>query len=252
MSQVRVLIVDDEPLARQRIRVLLTAEDDVVVVGESENGRQAVDGIRRLRPDVVFLDVQMPELNGFQVIEEIGVERLPLIVFVTAYDEHAVRAFEVNALDYLLKPFDAARLAATLNRIRRELTLDRVGDSDLRDRMTRVLEQVGARPMRASRLHIHTEGGVTFLPTEEIRWIEAAGNYVRVHTAGATHLLRRTLTSLQDDLDPEEFIRIHRSTIVNVSRVMEVQPAFHGDAVAILDDGSELPVSRSYRSRLLS
>jgi two-component system LytT family response regulator len=257
MPITRALIVDDERMARKRLRTLLASEKDFDVVGECANGAAAVDTIRTLMPDLVFLDVQMPELDGFGVVREVGADRMPFVVFVTAFDQYALRAFEVSALDYLTKPFDRERFQDTLRRVRQQVALregartgrDTVGD-ELHKRLAALLDQVQRRPRLAERLMIRTGGRVIFLRADEVDWIEAAGNYVKLHSGRDTHLLHEGLASLATRLDPSLFARIHRSTLVNLDRVREVQPWFHGDAVAILRDGTKLSVSRTYRQRL--
>jgi two-component system, LytTR family, response regulator len=255
----RVLIADDEPLARDCIRLALGTESDVEVVAECADGGEAVEAIRRLGPDLVFLDVQMPGLDGFGVVERVGAERMPPIVFVTAYDAHALRAFALHAVDYVLKPFDDRRFREALRHARRQLRLER--ESELGRRLTALVRDyaaLGAEPSLAAPaggyatrvLVRHGERSV-FVATDEIDWFEAAGNYVRLHAGPRTELIRATLASLLLQLDPKRFARIHRSTIVNLSRVREVHPWFGGDYVATLADGQELRVSRSYREALL-
>jgi two-component system LytT family response regulator len=245
---IRTLIVDDEPLARQRVRRLLEADPDVTVVGESGDGRQALADLRALRPDLVFLDVQMPALDGFGVLAELGAEATPMVIFVTAHDRYALKAFEVHALDYLLKPFDAARFAAALERAKAQL---RQGSAaDWQERLRELLRAAPGRPPGPERLLIKSGGRIYFVRIEDVDWIEAAGNYVRLHVGAEEHLLREALTTLEKKLDPGRFVRIHRSTVVNLERIRELQPAFHGDYVLILRDGTELAVSRGYRDRL--
>jgi two-component system LytT family response regulator len=250
----RVLIADDEPLARDCIRLALGAERDVEVVAECADGGEAVEAIRRLGPDLVFLDVQMPGLDGFGVVERVGAERMPPIVFVTAYDEHALRAFALHAVDYVLKPFDDRRFRETLRHARRQLRLER--ESELGRRLAALVRDyaaLGAGPAGgyATRVLVRHGERSHFVATDEIDWFEAAGNYVRLHAGPRTELIRTTLARLLLQLDPKTFARIHRSTIVNLSRVREVHPWFGGDYVATLTDGQELRVSRSYRDALL-
>jgi two-component system, LytTR family, response regulator len=245
---IRALIVDDEPLARQRLRRLLQDEPDVEIVGEAGDGGDAVATIRALKPDLVFLDVHMPVLDGFGVLEAIGVEAMPAVIFVTAYDRYALRAFEYHALDYLLKPFDRERFRKALERARAHL-----GRSPSRDEAQQLLgavEEFRSEGKILERLVIKSAGRVFFLRVEEIDWIEAAGNYVRLHVGKETHLLRDTMSSLETRLDPRKFLRIHRSTMVNIERIQELQPLFHGDYVVILRDGTQLNMSRGYRQRL--
>jgi two-component system, LytTR family, response regulator len=246
----RVLIVDDERMARKRLRTLLAAESDVEIVGESGNGRDAVRAIADGSPDLVFLDVQMPELDGFAVVRAVGVERMPVVVFVTAFDQYALEAFKVHALDYLTKPFDRERFQSTLRRARAHVNLRR-GDASLERRLMTLLEEVERRRQYLDRILVKAGGRVRFVRVDEIDWIEAADNYVRLHVGRESHLLHERLGALGEKLDPARFVRIHRSTIVNVERIKEVQPWFHGDAVAILRDGTKLSVSRSHRAALL-
>jgi two-component system LytT family response regulator len=242
------LIADDEPLARERIRSLLAEEGDIELAGEAANGHEAVQLVREHRPDLLFLDVQMPGLDGFGVIEELGPDDLPSVVFVTAYDEYALQAFEVNALDYLLKPFNRARFQKTLRRAR-EQVLGR-SQNDVSRRLVTMLEAVRGPRKHLDRLVIRNAGRVVFLPIREIDWIESAGNYVKINVGKDQHVLRETLKNLEGRLDPDQFVRVHRSTIVNVERIREVQPLFHGDHIAILHDGSRISCSRSYSDRL--
>jgi two-component system LytT family response regulator len=244
---VRTLIVDDEPLARQRLRRLLEADPAIAVVGESADGPQAVADLRQLRPDLVFLDVQMPGLDGFGVLQALGDVPLPVVIFVTAHDRYALKAFEVHALDYLLKPFDRARFEAALERAKAQV---RQGNAAaLNERLQELLQSAPGRP-RPERLVVKSGARIYFVRVEDIDWIEAAANYVRLHVGTEDHLLREPLGALEKRLDPARFVRIHRSTIVNLDRVVELQPVFHGDYVLILRDGTELAVSRNCRERL--
>ena len=266
---VRTLIVDDERMARKRIRTLLAADADVDVVGECGNGRDAVAAIRERTPDLVFLDVQMPELDGFAVVQAIGAHRMPVTVFVTAFDQYALKAFEAHALDYLTKPFDRDRFQASLGRAKQQVQLrsaspappdaattlpptpaSPVRDSQLDDRLAAMLAEFERRQRYTDRLIVKSAGHVVFLRVEEIDWIEAAGSYVRLHVGRDAHLLHEGIAALATRLDPGRFARVHRSTIVNLDRVRELQPWFHGDAVAILRDGTKLQVSRTYRDAL--
>lgn len=245
--KIRALIVDDEPLARARLRTLLSEEADVEVVGECGDGLEAVAAVQDLTPELVFLDVQMPTLDGFGVVEALDPGALPVIVFVTAYDRYALQAFEVHALDYLLKPFDRDRFQKALERARAEL--QRSGSAETSQKLLAMLEDKAVRkPLE--RLIIKSAGRVFFLRTEEIDWIEAAGNYVRLHVGAEAHLLRETMNGLEGRLDPGHFLRIHRSTIVNVDRIQELQAWFHGDYLVILRDGTQLTLSRGYRQKV--
>jgi two-component system, LytTR family, response regulator len=244
---IRTLIVDDEPLARRRIRRMLARHPDVDVIGECANGREAIAAIREQHPALVFLDVQMPEVDGFAVLERISAEVMPLIIFVTAYDQYALRAFDVYALDYLLKPFDRRRFDQALQRAKSRLFNER---SDVSERALALLEELRAQQSHLERMVIKAGGRAFFLKTEEIDWIEAEGKYVRLHVGKESYLVREAISQIEAQLDPKRFLRIHRSTIVNLDRVRELQPWFHNDYRVILRDGTELMLSRSCRKRL--
>jgi two-component system LytT family response regulator len=249
MAPIRALIVDDEPLAREGIRELTRAADDVRVIGECTNGRDAVEVIRRERPDLLFLDVQMPEMDGFKVLDALVEEEMPpVVVFVTAYDEYALRAFEVHALDYLLKPLDPNRFAQALARAREQLELKRKGATS--GRIVEMLQEMRSRPEYLDRFLVKSRGRVHFIDAADIDWIEAAGNYVKLHTQDEDHLIRETMAALEERLDPRQFLRIHRSSIVNIDRVNELHPMFNGEYTVVLKDGTELTLSRTYRSKL--
>ncbi|MDQ6827703.1 MAG: LytTR family DNA-binding domain-containing protein [Gemmatimonadota bacterium] len=250
-KMVRALLVDDEPLARTRLRTLLASDPEIEIIGECGNGADAVEAIEEQRPDLVFLDIQMPELDGFGVVEAVGVERMPLVIFVTAYDEHALQAFEVYALDYLLKPVDRDRFAATLARAKARLAAkpSATAPPDAQQ-LQPLLDHLGRRQRRDARLAIKTEGRVLFVRTQDIDWIEAVDNNAKIHVGKETHLIRDTLSRLEQRLSGGRFMRIHRSTIVNMERVKELQPWFQGDFVVILADGTRLTSGRSYRQRL--
>lgn len=251
---IRVLIVDDEPIARRGIRHQLRGEADLEVIGECGDGAAAIDAITELAPDLVFLDIQMPEVGGFDVVEAIGLARMPAVVFVTAYDEHALRAFDVHAVDYVLKPIDRHRFRTAVERARRrlahapgqqleerELSLDR--------RIAAALEELG-RPAQdyAKRLAIKGDGRVMLVDVDEVDRLETAGNYVEVHSGARHHLVRETMASLEARLDPARFVRVSRSSIVNATRVRELQPMFNGDFVVVLRDGTKVAGSRRYRA----
>ncbi len=238
----RAIIVDDEPLARQRIRDLLAAED-VLVIGECEDGLQALQAISEQHPDLIFLDVQMPGVDGFELLRLLEPPR-PMIIFTTAFEAYAVRAFDEHALDYLLKPIDAARFRESLAR-----ATARTRD-DWSERLGGLLARLERQPQLLRRLVVKTPGRVFFVETRDVDWFEAAGNYVRVHTGGEAHLVRMTMQTLEQRLDPRAFARIHRSTIVNVGRVAELQAGFRGDYDVILKSGARLPMQRAYHDRL--
>ena len=241
-APLRVLVVDDEPLARRGIHVRLGRMAGVEIVGECASGREAVDAIRGLSPDLVFLDVQMPGLDGYGVVEAVGAERMPVVVFVTAYDQHALRAFEARALDYLLKPIDDERFEQAVARARARVAERR------ESAVGRRLAAAPAAPLE--RILVRSGGRVLLVAADEVDWIEAAGDYLRLHVGPARHLLRETMGALEARLDPRRFVRIHRSTIVNVSRIRELQPYFNREYVVLLRDGTRLKLSRGYRERL--
>lgn len=247
----RVLIVDDEPLARERVRALLEGIPDVECVGECGDGTAAVAAIRRDAPDVVLLDVQMPELDGFGVLGQIAGARMPVVIFVTAYDRFALKAFEVHAVDYLLKPFDRERFATAIRRAVDEVKRQQAGE--LSQRLTALLADVrpeAAKPKAIDRIAVKSSGRVVFVKVDELDWVESADNYVNLHVGAENHLHRETLSSLESQLPPEKFMRISRSTIVNMDRIRELQPLFHGEYSVILRNGTKLTLSRSYREKL--
>jgi two-component system LytT family response regulator len=246
--KIRAAIVDDEPLARRRIRNLLAEAADVEIVAECANGNEAIEALEESPPDLLFLDVQMPEVDGFDVLQAIGVGRVPAVIFVTAYDQFALRAFEANALDYLLKPFDDDRFAAALQRARERIRQQHGGDLDRR--LQALLENVRGDHGYLRRLVVPSGHRSVFVRTEHIDWIEAERNYVRLHVGGKTHLLRENLTHVASALDPATFCRIHRSTIVNIDRIETVESLFHGEYQVVLHDGTRLTSGRSYRSNL--
>jgi len=245
---VRTLIVDDEPLARERLRTLLADETDVEIVGECGDGCQAVVAIEELKPDLVFLDVQVPNLDGFGILESIGADRIPAIIFVTAYDHYALRAFDVRAVDYVLKPFGRERLERALAHARTQIQRGR--SNDVSGQLVALLEEIRPQKTYLKRIMIKSGGRLFFLRTMDVEWVEAAGNYVRLHVGSESHLLRETMNGLEAKLDPDRFLRIHRSTIVNIERIKELQPWFHGDYVVILKDDRQLTMSASYREKL--
>jgi len=249
MVPIKTLIVDDEPLGRERLRALVAEDSELALVGECSDGADAVATLRDTECDLVFLDIQMPALDGLEVVEMIGPERMPAVIFVTAYDRYALRAFEVHALDYLLKPFDRERFQKALTRAKGHIRRDKTAEAN--QQLLALLEEVKPARKPLDRLVIKSGGRVFFLKMDEIDWIEAASNYVRLHVGAEVHLLRETMNALESRLDANQFLRIHRSTIVNVERIQEFQPVFHGDYAVILKDGTELTLSRSYRSKLL-
>jgi two-component system, LytTR family, response regulator len=247
--ELRTIIVDDEPLARQRLGDLLSREPEVRVVADCGDVSEAVSAVRRLAPDLVILDIHMPEKDGFAVIEEIGPQEMPPVIFVTAHDAHAIRAFEVHAVDYLLKPVDRARLRTALSRARSQLEQRRIGE--IRRQLADLVGDLKPEPStHAERLIVRSNGRVLFFKVDEIDWIDAAGNYVRLNAGDHSHLLRETMAGIESRLDPARFVRIHRSTIVNIDRVKELVQGPHGDFVVVLRNGKRLPLSRGYRERL--
>jgi two-component system, LytTR family, response regulator len=248
MKKIRTLIVDDEPLARERLASLLMTEQDIEIVGQCRDGEEAVAAIVDHEPDLVFLDVQMPQMNGFEVIEAVGGDRMPLVIFVTAFDQHALRAFQVRALDYLLKPFDRERFKEALDRARRQVEREETGD--LGRRLLALVKDLRRDQPRAERLVVKSGGRLFFLRADEIDWVEAAGNYVRLHVGTTSHLLRETMNAIEGRLDPEKFFRIHRSRIVNMERIQELQPWLNGEYAVLLRTGTRLTLSRGYREKL--
>jgi len=253
-KKITTLIVDDEPLARRNIRLLLKDDPEIEIVGEAANGREALVLIKRHSPDLMFLDIQMPELDGFGVLEGIDAERLPAIVFVTAFDQYALKAFEFHALDYLLKPFDDARFEKALRQAKLQ-----VGQRELKDLSQRLVDLLAAHgnregnpaePRYLSRFLIKSAGRVFFLKTDEIDFVQAEDYYVRLNVGRKGHLLRDTMNEMEAKLDPAKFLRIHRSTIVNIERIRELQQHFNGEYIVVLHDGSQHKLSRSRREQL--
>lgn len=247
--RIRTLIVDDEPLARQRLRRLLEADSDITILGECGDGEHAVAELQKQRPDLVFLDVQMPVLDGFGVLHALDDMPMPVVIFVTAHDRYALKAFEVHAFDYLLKPYDKSRFTSALERAKAQV---RQGNAThLNERLQELLHAVTpTNGGHKSRLMVKSDGRIYFVRVDDIDWIEAAGNYVRLHVGKEQYLLRESLSALEKQLDPARFVRVHRSTIVHLERIRELQPAFHGDYVIVLRDGTELALSRSCREKL--
>jgi two-component system, LytTR family, response regulator len=278
-SKIRTLVIDDEPAARRGVRMLLERDKEIDVLGEATSGPEAVEKIVNERPDLVFLDVQMPGMNGFEVIKAVAGRHLPAVVFVTAYDQHALQAFEVNAVDYLLKPFDDERFWSSVRRAKSEIA--RVHSEALGAKLNHLINYLqNANPALAAvasgvtpgvppappssegagngaaelitrdRILLKSGGEIYFLKAEEIDWIEAEGDYMKFHAGGRAHLLRETMSRLEDKLDSKRFIRIHRSTIVNIDRVKKLSPSFAGEYAVILQDGTKLRLSRGYHERL--
>lgn len=246
---IKVLVVDDEPLARALIIELLKGFEGFQVIGECSNGKEAVKFIKRNSPNLIFLDVQMPEMDGFAVLREIRDETMPAIVFVTAYDQYAIRAFDFHAVDYLLKPFSHPRFEKALLRAK-ERVLEHSPDNDITHRqISSLLENYRNKAAPLKRLFLKDRGKIVLLDPETINWIEADDKYIRLHTAEKKYLIRQTLNAVEAELDPQVFARVHRSYIVNLTRISELHPMFNGEYVLILDDGTKLTLSRNYRDR---
>lgn len=241
----RVLIVDDEPLARERIRSMLKDETDIEVVGECGDGAKAVAAIKNLSPDLLFLDVQMPGMDGFEVLRQLDRARLPVVIFVTAHDQHALKAFEVHALDYLLKPFKQARFRETLARARQTHADREAGKTS--EALLKMLQGGGSQRGFLNRIAVKTGERTLFVRSDQIDYAESAGNYVVLHAGKENHVIRETLTALEESLDPKKFMRISRSTLVNADRIKEIQPLFKGEHVVILQNGKQLNMTRGVR-----
>jgi two-component system LytT family response regulator len=254
-TKIRTLIVDDEPLARRNLRVLLEKDPQIEILDECRNGREAVKAINALSPDLLFLDIQMPEMDGFDVLARTGPEHIQAIIFVTAFDQYALKAFDVHALDYLLKPFDDERFAHALKRAKSQIEAREI--NRLSNRLLALLEQreserKGSKDQKTylTRLMVKVSGRVVLLKVEEIDFIEAEGNYAKLHVGRKAHLLREKMHDLEGQLDPAKFVRIHRSIIVNLDRIKEMHPHFNGDYIVVLEDGRQLRLSRTRRETL--
>jgi two-component system LytT family response regulator len=251
-SVVRTVIADDEHLARRKLRILLDSEPEVQVVAECHDGGQTLAAIRVCRPDLLLLDIQMPDLDGFQVLSEISPEEMPVVIFTSAYDQYAIRAFEAHALDYLLKPFDQGRLHQAIERARFELKQSK--DREITQRILELLSRVKSDkqpvPEFDGRLVIKTKGRIVFLNLDEIDWVEAAANYVRLNVGKESYLFRETISRTSERLNPNHFIRIHRSMIVNVRKIKELIPVNSGEYIVVLRSGKELSCSRGYRANV--
>jgi two-component system, LytTR family, response regulator len=248
MTPLRVLIVDDEPLARERLRALLQHESAAEIIGECGSGPEAVESIRRLAPDLVFLDMQMPGCDGLQVVDQLPPERRPAVVFVTAHDKFAVDAFAVQAVDYLLKPFDRERFKTAFKRAQEHLRAKRTGELD--EKLERLLAGAHTTARAPDRLAVKADGRVVLVKPEDVVWIEAADNYVILHLREDRLMLRETLSALEERLGTTHFARVNRSAIVHLDQIKELQPTFHGDYVVVLRNGTKLPLSRSLRGQL--
>jgi len=248
MKKIRALILDDEPLARDRLRQLLNEQPEIEMIGECADGREAVEAIRKQSPELIFLDIQMPELNGFEVLEAIDAEPMPVIIFVTAHDKFALRAFEVHAVDYLLKPFDRERFESALHRALQQVKYRR--DPARVEAQAAVLAEVQTPAKPIDRLAVKSGGRIRIVRTADIAWIESAQNYVEIHEDKQSHLLRETMSAIEQKLSPDKFVRISRSTIVNIEKIKELQPLFYGEYTVTLQNGKRLTLSRRYRSKL--
>src|SRR5688572_30948150 len=249
-EKIRTLIVDDEPLARRNLRLLLEKDPQIEILGECANGREAVKAINTLSPDLIFLDIQMPEMDGFDVVEHVGPDQIQAIIFVTAFDQYALKAFDVHALDYLLKPFDDERFAHALRRAKSQIEAREI--NRLSKRLLALLderERLSSTQQKnyLTRVMIKASGRVVLLKVDDIDFIEADGNYAKLHAGRKAHLLREKMHDLEARLDPAKFVRIHRSVIVNLDRIKEMQPHFNGDYIVILEDGRKLRLSRTRR-----
>ncbi|MBV8069703.1 MAG: response regulator transcription factor [Acidobacteriaceae bacterium] len=244
----KTLIVDDEPLARDGLRMLLSGDPEIGEIDEAKDGREAVEAIRNRRPDLVFLDVQMPEMDGFFVVREVGAERMPPVVFVTAHDAYAIQAFEINAIDYLLKPVTGKRFQEAIRRAKLRLQSQPGGETNRQ--ILSLLETIASPRRYLSRVAVRTAGKTAFVEVGDIDWIKAAENYVELHAGSKTHLLHVALNTLEKTLDPDLFLRVHRSLIVNVRRIKELDPGFHGEYVITLENGAKLQSGRMYHEKL--
>jgi two-component system, LytTR family, response regulator len=242
----KTLIVDDEPLARTGLRMLLTADPEFTAIDEAGNGFEAIRAIRDRRPDLVFLDVQMPEMDGFSVVQSVGPDRMPAVVFVTAHDQYAIRAFDVNAIDYLLKPVTRERFAEALKRVRSRLP----SAQEHSQQIAALLETIASRSRYVTRLAVRSASRTSFVEVASVDFMQAAENYVQLHVGRANHLLHVTMNRLESSLDPEVFVRVHRSIIVNIRQIKEIQAAQHGEYVILLHSGVRIQSSRSYHSRV--
>lgn len=252
---IRILIVDDEPLAREGVALQLRKEQDVEIVGECENGTEAIRAIKALRPDLVFLDIRMPKISGFDVIEKVGTAEMPLVIFLTAYDEYAIEAFRRNALDYLLKPLDKAIFRESLEKARRQIDNDRrAANSEKLDKLLASLSAPQPQPSAPlpPRIAVKLAGQVHFLQPGELHWVESEGDYVNVHTASKSHLVRESMQSMERRLEPYGFLRIHRSAIVNLDRITRLVTTESGDYEVQMADGLTLKVGRNYREALFA
>ncbi|MDP1677357.1 MAG: LytTR family DNA-binding domain-containing protein [Bacteroidota bacterium] len=241
---IRAIIIDDEPLARDKVKLFAAGEPDIEVVDTCSNGHEAIASFNKFKPDLLFLDIQMPEINGFEVLQQLPV--LPGIIFITAYDEFALRAFEFHALDYLLKPYDRERFQKSVIHARSALR-SRTETETTTEQIKLLLHSIQQHSDKLERLIVKTNGRIIFLRIEEIDWMEAAGNYVKLHVGNESHLIRETMNGLEHQLNPQKFIRIHRSTIINIEKIKELEPYFNGEYKVVLNNSTQLILSRNYR-----
>jgi len=246
MKTIRTLIVDDERLARQKVRTLLDDDAEIEIVGECANGTEAIAAVRKQKPDLLLLDIEMPGSNGFEVLQRLRSERLPMVVFITAHNEYAVKAFEVEAIDYVMKPFDRRRFHDALRRAKRQLS-DDANESEAR--LLRLLERV-VKPKSLDHFVVKARDRTFLVAVNDVDWIEAEGKYIRLHASGAAHLVRESIGDVEERLDARKFLRIHRATIVNVKRILEMHKGFGGSVFVVLRDGTKLTMSRRYRGRI--
>lgn len=243
---IRAIIVDDEPLARDKVQLFAQSIPDLNIVDVCSNGHEALTSLKKTKPDLVFLDIQMPELTGFDILEKIKKEKLPGIIFITAYDEFALRAFEFHALDYLLKPFDRERFEKAVERAK-EIVASEQNSDITSQQIQSLLDSLKKDTQTLERIIVKTNGRIIFLRVDEIDWMEAAGNYIKLHVGNESHLVRETMNNIEKQLNREKFVRIHRSTIVNIDRLKELQPWFNGEYKVLLTTNAQLVMSRGYR-----
>lgn len=247
-EKIQALIIDDEPPARSVIRKMLAEDTDVEIVGECSNGVEAIESIQKFSPDLLFLDIEMPEMDGFALLESFDEEKMPAVIFVTAYNQYAVKAFEVSAVDYLLKPFDHERMEKALEKAKTNLR--ERSDAERSGQVLELLQQLNTKQEMLERFVVKNNGRVLLISCEDVDWIEASGNYVLLHAGGKNHILRETMKRIEKRLDPNKFLRIHRSTIVNIDSIKELQTHFNGEHLVILKSGNELTLSRRYREKI--
>lgn len=245
---IRVCIIDDEPIACRRIQRLLKDDSEIEIVQICNDGEEAVDAIQQFHPDLIFLDVQMPGMDGFEVLKSLKSESIPHVIFVTAYDRYAIQAFEVHALDYLLKPFDRKRFEQAVHRSKAQIHQSQQKSNN--SELVALLKEMKNQPHHLERLVVKNQGRVFFLKTDEIDWIEAQGKHVSIHAGKEIHIVREAMNNLEAELDPKKFARIHKSTIVNIDRIKQLQPLVHGDFRVILRDSTVLTISRRYRQKI--